>query len=387
MSPLHRKVLLNEAWKVNGPVVTLATFEPPPPPRSPRLYDSLERDPEDSTQEESEVDSDFTTMHKPIKPLMPPPPRPLERSPNPTEHGPSSDETGEGDKKKEGRKDSKGDDEDFIMELEEGFHSGIGGSSASSSKSKKTVSRHGIIDWDMDVETSDNDSTSSDPKTYKELLDSDSRIWMWCGTDHGRLIRDMFDLEFRQQPLVNPVVDTNPQSINELQLRDFIRVVFISEFFRDGVHFAMYVLGKYNSVKMMGACFSGRPYDGPFFATPIILHALDELLPMRRVDNFEEILRGETKGLRFKYYYETCLHAWERLDYDAARAAALSLKYPSSPVEERTEGQNEGEGNTLLESPESPPEVAEGTEDMRDYEAEEGGDADVPMDMGDDESE
>ena len=195
---------------------------------------------------------------------MAPPPPPPQKSPNPTELGPSSNKAEkEGVKKKEDRKDSKGEDEDFIMEMEEGFHSGIGEPSASTSKPKKMVSRHGIIDLDMDVEDSDDDSTSSDPKTYEDLLISDSHIYMWCGTDHNRAIRDLFDLEFRQQPLVNPVTDTNPQSINELQLRDLIRVVFISGFFQDGVHFAMYVQGKYNSQKMMGAAFSGacRPLD------------------------------------------------------------------------------------------------------------------------------
>lgn len=123
------------------------------------------------------------------------------------------------------------------------------------------------------------------------------------------------------------------------------------------------------------------------------------MIPPRSANSFEEILRSETKGLRFKYYYDTCIRTWERLDYDAEKAAALSERYPSSPIDEEideemeeqivdtVEGKDEDKVDTPLESPTSPRATNEGAEDMSDYEKEEGEDADVSMDEGDDDSE
>jgi hypothetical protein len=80
---------------------------------------------------------------------------------------------------------------------------------------------------------------------------------------------------------------------------------------------ASYVKGGANMSKFLVGTFGGKPYDKPCFATPLVLYEGKELFDSLGLDTFnrEKVSKTESKGIRWKYLYDSGVRAWEKLRF------------------------------------------------------------------------
>ena len=85
-----------------------------------------------------------------------------------------------------------------------------------------------------------------------------------------------------------------------------------------GLTLASYIKGGSNMSKFLLGTFSGKPYDKPCFATPLVVFESGELFNSLGLDTFslEKVSKTESKGIRWKYLYESGVKAWEKLSFD-----------------------------------------------------------------------
>ncbi|KAF2255441.1 hypothetical protein BU26DRAFT_515156 [Trematosphaeria pertusa] len=78
----------------------------------------------------------------------------------------------------------------------------------------------------------------------------------------------------------------------------------------------------------MAGTFSGKPYDSPCFATPCTVFNAQELFNSAGLDSiqFGRVDKKETKGLRWKYLYESAVKAWEKLEFDYDKLQGIKTK-------------------------------------------------------------
>jgi hypothetical protein len=63
--------------------------------------------------------------------------------------------------------------------------------------------------------------------------------------------------------------------------------------------------------------FSGKAYDSPCFATPLLFLKLSQLTnaPGASCTTFEEVKKNETLGMRWRFLYQSAVNAWDKLDF------------------------------------------------------------------------
>jgi hypothetical protein len=70
--------------------------------------------------------------------------------------------------------------------------------------------------------------------------------------------------------------------------------------------------------KFLLGTFSGKPYDKPCFATPLVVFESKELFNSLGLDTFslDKVSKTESKGIRWKYLYDSGVKAWEKLSFN-----------------------------------------------------------------------
>ncbi|KAF2266361.1 hypothetical protein CC78DRAFT_578398 [Lojkania enalia] len=217
------------------------------------------------------------------------------------------------------------------------------------------------FDSDAALRSNDSDDDAPEAKSFQGIYESGCDIYTWSGSDHRFDIRGKLDFEFRFKPLSNTTMEDDAATQADISHR--LALIYITDFFTNGVDFCMYVKGQANIARLMGGTFGAKPYNGPFFATPVEMHERDEILGGNSLTSMlDRVSRTETKGMRFKYLYDTCYLAWERLDYDADKDARLR-RAASEEARRMTEP---GEMST----PRSPPPEEGGSANQREDSAE-----------------
>lgn len=124
-------------------------------------------------------------------------------------------------------------------------------------------------------------------------------------------------------------------------MANHVTLVFITGFFDDHCDFAFYVRGTKNTSSFLAGTFGKKCWDGPSFATPLIVYNAREVFTGSGIhaNKFEKVTRHDTKGIRWKYLYESAVAAWDALEFDwgkhrdiEARAAAEG--WPTEELEE-----------------------------------------------------
>lgn len=143
------------------------------------------------------------------------------------------------------------------------------------------------------------------------------------GSDQESEIRIKLELEWESVPLVNNRLLEDIEGRTDITSR--LTLVYIAGFFTDGCDFLYYVKGGVNMSRFLLGTFSGKPYDKPCFATPAIVFDVDELVNSIGVDTFklERVSKNESKGIRWKYLYESAVKAWEKLSWDEEKLEAI----------------------------------------------------------------
>ncbi|KAF2794965.1 hypothetical protein K505DRAFT_303040 [Melanomma pulvis-pyrius CBS 109.77] len=155
-----------------------------------------------------------------------------------------------------------------------------------------------------------------EPKEFGVLFDSTSNIIIFSGSDPHFHLRHRLGLEFDDTPLRNPELarDTDGQR----DLTQNITLIYITRFFTDRVDFALYIKGIKNMTEFSKGTFSKKAYVGPCFATPVMGYECEDLFNDAKLitTRLDTVSRTETKGLRWRYYYETARRAWDMLEFD-----------------------------------------------------------------------
>jgi hypothetical protein len=103
----------------------------------------------------------------------------------------------------------------------------------------------------------------------------------------------------------------------KLDRSDRLFLIYIEGFFNDGTDFAFLVMGLKYITAFVGKTFSAVGYDGVTFATPIWSWKSSDLCAKVRGSVVsEKVGKRETKGLRWKYLFESGKKAWEKLKVD-----------------------------------------------------------------------
>ncbi|KAF1973952.1 hypothetical protein BU23DRAFT_553627 [Bimuria novae-zelandiae CBS 107.79] len=88
--------------------------------------------------------------------------------------------------------------------------------------------------------------------------------------------------------------------------------------------------------KFLRMTFSGRAYDDPCFATPMRYFDLKQLLqtPHLECTSYDLVSKNETKGIRWKYLYQSAVNAWNKLEYDKQKDSRINEK-TMKPIPEK----------------------------------------------------
>lgn len=193
------------------------------------------------------------------------------------------------------------------------------------------------------------------------------------GSDQEYRLREKLNLEWRLTPLLNPrlVDDIDGQ----LDMTQRITLVYITEFFTDGMDFIYYIRGGVNMSKFLAGTFSGKPYDAPCFATPCAVFNAQEFFSSAGLDMimFETVPKTQTKGLRWRYLYESAVKAWEKLEFDHQKLEAARKSYelyrassePAAPEDGPSEVDSSSSKDEVVipasepDTPASPPTTAQ----------------------------
>ncbi|KAH7402026.1 hypothetical protein DE146DRAFT_780341 [Phaeosphaeria sp. MPI-PUGE-AT-0046c] len=133
---------------------------------------------------------------------------------------------------------------------------------------------------------------------------------------------------------IDDEVDDLPYHIDErtamfdwvLLPNERVVVVWIENFFTDGLDFVYYIIGRKHLAAFTMATFNAPAYCGPIIATPI-RHYNSELLPRGR-GNYGEggtvrRTHGHMERVKWKFLFETARVAWNRLLIDPQRVKSL----------------------------------------------------------------
>ena len=106
-----------------------------------------------------------------------------------------------------------------------------------------------------------------------------------------------------------------------------------------------FVLGGSNMSRFLLGTFSGTPYDKPCFATPLVVFDSKEIFGSSGLDTFslEKVPKTESKGIRWKYLYESGVKAWEKLSFNGKKYETIRKR--NDEIDERV---------LLMSSSESP---------------------------------
>ncbi|KAF2707105.1 hypothetical protein K504DRAFT_504288 [Pleomassaria siparia CBS 279.74] len=156
------------------------------------------------------------------------------------------------------------------------------------------------------------------PKEYDALVNGPADMWIFSGGDYKFDLRGKLDVEFEGVPLknVNLVNDVNGQH----DITQQMAFIYIEEFFKCGTDFAFFIKGVRNLMEFNNV-FSKKAYTGPCFATPVIAFDLEELIDSSciKANVLGLVSRDETKGIRWRYYYESAVAAYAQLEIDPAK--------------------------------------------------------------------
>lgn len=141
------------------------------------------------------------------------------------------------------------------------------------------------------------------------------------GVDHKMRMREKILAECENVPLVNPRL--NESGADEVS--DRVILVYISNFFSDETDFLYVISGTVNMSRFCLGTFSGSPHNRPCLATPFKGYGPDDLFDRGELRNMErqEVSKTETKGLRWKYLYESGVEAWKQLVFSPEKYAVL----------------------------------------------------------------
>ncbi|PVH96510.1 hypothetical protein DM02DRAFT_731139 [Periconia macrospinosa] len=208
------------------------------------------------------------------------------------------------------------------------------------------------------------------------------------GSDTEGEVRKKLEIEWDSVPLVNLMYgEENPGSSDARQ----ILVVYIMRFFKDGTDFVYVVRGAEEKSKFLLGTYSGKAYDRPCFAAPVTVYSLEEMIDSPGLDknHLEETSKTETKGLKWKYLYESGVKAWEQMEFSAEKLNAIQKADAEAIAywkgNERAE-EEPAASDAETQAPQSSPQSSGGVgqeadvrsdyeEDMRNYELGRDGDS------------
>ncbi|CAI6341758.1 unnamed protein product [Periconia digitata] len=158
------------------------------------------------------------------------------------------------------------------------------------------------------------------PRGYTTLRDSEyAFIHVFSGRDKASEARRKLQIEWDSSALVNPKFDEYEGDRSDPMQR--LVLVFISGFFTDGTDFIYMIEGADDMSKFWLGTFSGKSYNRPCWASPVTVYEFDEIFssPGLEAEFSGEVSKTETKGLRWKYHYESGLEAWSSLVFSQER--------------------------------------------------------------------
>ncbi|KAF1953992.1 hypothetical protein CC80DRAFT_134901 [Byssothecium circinans] len=135
-------------------------------------------------------------------------------------------------------------------------------------------------------------------------------------------LRSKLGLEWDSIPLLNPEWEKVDSGDKDNSQR--VILVCICPFFTDKTSFVYCIKGKANISKFYLATYSGKPYDRPCFATPLTVSDPIELCSSVQTQaTYDEASKTDTKGLKWKFLWETGMRAWESLVYSPEKLAEI----------------------------------------------------------------
>lgn len=144
--------------------------------------------------------------------------------------------------------------------------------------------------------------------------------------DHSSELLDKIKWERCLAPYRIPDFESYPASQHQAT------IVYISNFTVDGIAFAYYIQDAAHRRSFLAGTFGMQAYDGPMFATPVVLHTRADLLggdkvkPMYETHEKSRVSKHESKTetLRWRYLYETARLAWSKMVFDTNRWEMLN---------------------------------------------------------------
>ncbi|KAF2644267.1 hypothetical protein P280DRAFT_228487 [Massarina eburnea CBS 473.64] len=169
-------------------------------------------------------------------------------------------------------------------------------------------------------------SMCSGTRTYLVLAYSNADLC--SGLDEKINLRTKLEIEWENIPLVNPQFDkegADPDGYLDLSQR--IHVVYVKSLFTDGTGFAYYIKGGVNMSRFLAGTFSGKPYDRPCFSTPVVVYTEQDIFEVEGLHTveFDKASKTDTKGLRWKYLYESAVKAFEKLEFSREKLAEIKI--------------------------------------------------------------
>lgn len=122
--------------------------------------------------------------------------------------------------------------------------------------------------------------------------------------------------------LKNPNYDSDVDQ--KFEYRTQLLVVYINGFFTDDVDLALYIRGQKAMSAFLGGTFTKASYQGACFTTPVLSMTRRQIFEgSGKCDRYEKVDRKETKGLRWKYLYNSARAAWDSIQFDVERFREL----------------------------------------------------------------
>ncbi|KAF1998039.1 hypothetical protein P154DRAFT_564998 [Amniculicola lignicola CBS 123094] len=208
------------------------------------------------------------------------------------------------------------------------------------------------------------------PREFQEYYDDpEGGIVIWTGSDHLHELRKKIKLEHAWAAIKN-----TPFENDENTKRDFshqIYVVMLPKFFTNGESCSFYVQGVKNISKLMVGTFTKRAYEGAAFITTITTFTPNELFDITvPYQAFEIVDRKETKGIRWRYLFNSAVEIYKNIEFDKEIYNQLrdeverEEEYQEIMAQTESETEEGSEHHGLDEENEGPERHAVNEEDM-----------------------
>lgn len=149
------------------------------------------------------------------------------------------------------------------------------------------------------------------PKEYKAFNED---IIFYSGADERFLLSYKMLSEFSTFRLLHPDRLSELADINDHGRQ--IVVLYLSKFFTDDTGFAVLVKGASNIAALTRNAYGTRPYKGKSFCTPCLNQDEHDLFEGERSDVLDYVCKSELGGARHKYFFETAVAAWSRVEVE-----------------------------------------------------------------------